>query len=112
MTNMQVSSNGHVVLLPNAASRLQQYSYAPRSLSSARGSPIIAGFWADINLGCRSSSEENKVTYEETLDAGFMWLVHSLVDDPLFFPNSALVVHYDRVQRFACPSSREVRYCL
>ena len=108
--HLQVGSNGHILLLRSTAESSRGYSHNPTpTISQTRGSPMIAGFWADINLGC--SGTTNTIRYTETVSSSSLQSARAAVrsKDSYFYPTSVLNVQYDAVQRYNCPSDRAVR---
>ena len=69
---------------------------------------MVAGYWADAKLSC--SGVANDVTFEESCDGALLAAIRTQISgiDSSFIPTSAVVVKYNRVQRYNCPAGRQV----
>ena len=89
--------------LPTSGS-FRSYSYTPSSLSGVRGDPLIAAYWADVDL-----RRAGAVYYRETNSATDLSMATVHIQAAGFSgyqPSSAVIVTYDGVGYYNCHSDK------
>ena len=120
----QVHSNGYITLYDSVDDKVEGYSYIPASdITFVTGPPILAALWSDVDLYCPAGRDNNTVFYEESNNKALLYMASTLIMHNVFGhfephaywdhygeefdPQSLLIVTWNNVQPYDCPSEDE-----